>query len=100
MAIAAPPTLVTITDAIDTQVARVCREWGFQRPKVHVSYRAERMNYSVIVLFEQRWQVNWETDGDALEEFPPEMFDDMAEGWAMDANVPLTKRESGNAIDE
>ena len=70
---------------------RVCDEYGFVRPKVDMVYNVTRWAYLVRVVFAMKWVVNWETDATQVSEIFPELFDDMAEGWAMDANVPLTE---------
>lgn len=72
---------------------RVCDEYGFARPKVDMVYNAPRWTYLVRVVFAMRWVVNWETDATQVSEIFPEVFDDMAETWAMDANVPLTSED-------
>lgn len=83
--------LAVITDAIQTQVFRVVDEYGMPRPKVHVTYKVERWSYVVRLVFAMSWEYTWETDATTAEEMPASMFDEFAESWAVDDNVPIAE---------
>lgn len=79
--------------AIQDNVNRVVREWGFVQPKVHVAYRIEIMAYMVSVVFAMRWEINWMIDPTGVKDILTQLLDDMGEDWAVDARIPLSTVE-------
>lgn len=68
----------------------MCEDWGLPVPRIYVSDRLERWTFVVSMMFDN-WQYLWETGAREPAELMPELFDDMAERWAVDNRVRIAE---------
>lgn len=81
------------TDRMTQQVNRVCDEYSLVRPKVSVTWKAEKMCYHVRCVFmghEPWWAWDWLVEDEMDLKLLGDLFDGFVENWAQDANIPIT----------